>query len=159
MKASIIVGIAVLSLASVSGPASAADQFQLNGDNHISCGRGLSAGKLSTATCRTYAYLFDKHTSESFRCTASLAMTRDNKQVLNVQADGNCTRRPRIFGEDGDYSFNAAETEPPNTNSFFGAGGYSAWASDNSARRVKACLTIISGLGTDVARCVDMTIE
>jgi hypothetical protein len=158
MKASIVV-LAFLLQTSLSCAASAADQFQLNSGNKISCSRGLSAGKLSTATCRAYAYLFDRRTSESFRCTASLAMTRDSKQVLNVQTDGSCAKRLRIFSEDGDYSFDAAETEPPNTNSFFGTGGYSAWGSDNSARRVKACLTITSGLGTDVARCVEMTFE
>ena len=33
--------------------ASHADEFKLSNNQRISCGRGLSAGKLSTATCRS----------------------------------------------------------------------------------------------------------
>ena len=47
-------------------------------------------------------------------------MTRDNKEVINVQTDGSCAKKPRIFDTDSSYSFDATETEPPNTNSFFG---------------------------------------
>ena len=52
-----------------------ADEFKLSNNQRISCGRGFSAGKLNTATCRSYAYLFDVKTSEYFRCTVSLSMT------------------------------------------------------------------------------------
>jgi hypothetical protein len=38
----------------------------------------------------------------------------------------------RIFAEDGNYAFDAAETEPTNTNSFYGSGGYVMWANDTS---------------------------
>ena len=105
-------------------PVARADEFKLSNNQRISCSRGLSAGKLNTATCRSYAYLFNVKTSEYFRCQISLAFTRDNKEVINVQTDGGCTKKPRIFETDSNYSFDATETEPPNTNSFFGPGGY-----------------------------------
>ncbi len=112
-----------------------ADEFKLSQNQRISCSRGLSAGKLNTATCRSYAYIFNAKTSEYFRCQVSLAMTRDNKEVINVQTDGGCTKKPRIFETDSSYSFDATETEPPNTNSFFGPGGYAIWASDNTVQQ------------------------
>jgi hypothetical protein len=146
-----------LSVATLA-PASA-DEFKLSNNQRISCSRGLSAGKLNTATCRSYAYVFNTKTSEYFRCSVSLALTRDNKEILNVQTEGGCVKKPRIFDNDGSYSFDATETEPPNTNSFFGNGGYAVWASDNAAARVRGCITIASGLGSDVAKCVDMKFE
>jgi hypothetical protein len=138
-------------------PVAQADEFKLSNNQRISCSRGLSAGKLNTATCKSYAYLFNVKTSEYFRCQVSLALTRDNKEVINVQSDGGCTRKARIFETDSNYSFDATETEPPNTNSFFGPGGYSVWASDDGARKVRGCLTISSGLGSDITKCMDMT--
>ena len=56
-----------------------ADEFKLSNNQRIACSRGLSAGKLNTATCKSYAYLFNVKTSEYFRCQVSLALTRDNK--------------------------------------------------------------------------------
>ena len=141
------------------GSLAQADEFKLSNSQRISCSRGLSAGKLNTATCKSYAYVFNVRTSEYFRCQVSLALTRDNKEVINVQTEGGCTRRPRIFDTDSSYSFDAAETEPPNTNSFFGSGGYSVWASDNTKQRVRGCITISSGLGTDISKCLDMTFQ
>ena len=141
------------------GTLAQADEFKLSNSQRISCSRGLSAGKLNTATCKSYAYIFNVRTSEYFRCQVSLALTRDNKEVINLQADGGCTKRPRIFDNDSSYSFDAAETEPPNTNSFFGSGGYSVWASDNTAQRVRGCITISSGLGSDISKCLDMTFQ
>ncbi len=138
-------------------PAARADEFKLSSNQRISCSRGLSAGKLNTATCRSYVYLFNVKTSEYYRCQMSLAFTRDNKEVINVQTDGGCTKKPRIFETDSDYSFDAAETEPPNTNSFFGPGGFAVWASDNTTRKVRGCIIIASGLGSDVSKCLDMT--
>jgi hypothetical protein len=140
-------------------PVAQADEFKLSNNQRISCSRGLSPGKLNTATCKSYAYLFNIKTSEYFRCQVSLALTRDNKEVINVQTDGGCTRKSRIFDADSNYSFDATETEPPNTNSFFGPGGYSVWASDNTARKVRGCITISSGLGSDIAKCLDMTFQ
>ena len=54
-----------------------------------------------------------------------------------MQADGGCTKKPRIFDADSDYSFDATETEGPSTNSFFGPGGYAVWASDNKAESAR----------------------
>ena len=140
-------------------PVALADDFKLSSNQRISCSRGLSAGKLNTATCRSYAYIFNIKTSEYFRCSVSLALTRDNKEVINVQTDGGCTKKPRIFDTDSNYSFDATETESPNTNSFFGPGGYAVWASDNSAQKVRGCIIISSGLGSDISKCLDMTFQ
>src|SRR5882762_6226500 len=150
-------GVALSFMTLVS--AAQADDFKLSNNQRISCSRGLSAGKLNTATCKSYAYIFNAKTSEYFRCQVSLALTRDNKEVINVQTDGGCTKKPRIFETDSNYSFDATETEPPNTNSFFGTGGYSIWASDNTAQKVRGCITISSGLGSDITKCLDMTFQ
>jgi hypothetical protein len=136
-----------------------ADEFQLSQNQRIACSRGLMAGKLNTATCKSYAYVFNTTTSEYFRCQVSLALTRDNKEVINVQADGGCVKKPRVFDNDSHYSFDATETEAPNTNSFFGPGGYAIWASDNTQQKVRGCITISSGLGSDISKCVDMTFQ
>ena len=139
--------------------AAQADDFKLVSNQRIACGRGLAPGKLNTATCKSYAYLFNAKTSEYARCQVTLALTRDNKEVINVQTDGGCTKRPRIFETDGKYDFDATETEPPNTNSFFGPGGFAVWASDNTKQKVRGCITIASGLGTDVSKCVEMSFQ
>jgi hypothetical protein len=156
MKSCFGVALSFMTLASA---AEAADEFKLVSNQRIACGRGLSAGKLNTATCKSYAYLFNAKTSEYFRCQVTLALTRDNKEVINVQADGGCAKKPRIFENDSKYSFDAMETEPPNTNSFFGPGGYAVWASDNDERKLRGCVTIASGLGSDVSKCIDMTFQ
>ncbi len=153
----ICLGVALSFVALV--PVARADEFKLSNNQRISCSRGLSAGKLNTATCKSYAYIFNVKTSEYFRCQVSLALTRDNKEVINVQTDGGCTRKPRIFETDSNYAFDATETEPPNTNSFFGTGGYSVWAADMSAQNVRGCITISSGLGSDISKCLDMTFQ
>jgi hypothetical protein len=150
--------VAALSLVMLV-PAVRADDFKLSNNQRISCSRGLSPGKLNTATCKSYAYVFNVKTSEYFRCQVSLALTRDNKEVINVQSDGGCIKKPRIFDTDSNYSFDATETEPPNTNSFFGQGGYAVWASDTTALKVRGCINISSGLGSDVSKCVDMKFE
>ena len=157
IKGGLVVGI--FGIVVLSAGIAAADEFKLSSNQRISCGRGLSAGKLSTATCRSFAYLFNIKTSEYFRCNVSLSMTRDNKEIISTQSDGGCVKKPRIFDTDGNYSFDATETEPPNTNSFFGTGGYAAWASDNATQKVRGCIIIASGLGSDVAKCVDMKFE
>jgi hypothetical protein len=140
-------------------PVAHADEFKLSNNQRISCSRGLSAGKLNTATCKSYAYLFNIKTSEYFRCMVSLALTRDNKEIINIQTDGGCTKKPRIFDTDSSYSFDATETEAPNTNSFFGPGGYAVWASDNNAQKIRGCIIISSGLGSDIAKCIEMTFQ
>ncbi|WP_027552284.1 hypothetical protein [Bradyrhizobium sp. Cp5.3] len=153
-----ICSAAALSLVT-SEPAAWADDFQLSHNQRISCSRGLAPGKLNTATCRSYTYLFNTKTSEYFRCQVSLALTRDNKEVINVQTDGGCTKKQRIFETDGHYDFDATETEPPNTNSFFGPGGYSVWAADVTTQKVRGCIIISSGLGSDISKCLDMTFQ
>jgi hypothetical protein len=150
-------GVALLFVTLV--PAAQADEFRLSNNQRISCSRGLSAGKLNTATCKSYAYIFNVKTSEYYRCQVSLALTRDNKEVINVQTDSSCAKRPRIFDTDSSYSFDAAETEPPSTNSFFGTGGYAVWASDNNSQKVRGCIIISSGLGSDISKCLDMTFQ
>jgi hypothetical protein len=155
LKLALCLGLLMMAAA----PVQAADEFKLSNNQRISCGRGLSAGKLNSATCRSYAYLFNAKTSEYFRCAVSLSLTRDNKEILSVQTDGGCVKKPRIFDTDSSYSFDATETEPPNTNSFFGTGGYAVWASDNTTQKVRGCIIIASGLGSDVAKCVDMKFE
>src|ERR1043165_4047031 len=155
MKLGLGVALSFMTLAQTA----AADDFKLSNNQRIACSRGLSAGKLNTATCKSYTYVFNTKTSEYFRCQVSLAMTRDNKEVINVQADGSCSKKPRIFDSDSNYAFAAAETEPPNTNSFFGSGGYSIWAADTTQQKVRGCITISSGLGSDITKCLDMTFQ
>ncbi|KIZ39023.1 MULTISPECIES: hypothetical protein [Rhodopseudomonas] len=155
IKSVLLSGLLALALI----PAARADEFKLSNNHRISCSRGLAPGKLSTATCSSYAYLFDVKTSDFFRCQVSLAMTRDKKEVINVQSDGGCAKKMRVFDADGNYSFDATETESANTNSFFGPGGYSVWVSDNTARKVRGCIAVESGFGTEISRCVDMTFE
>jgi hypothetical protein len=154
-----ILGGAVLLLSTLVGAAQADELFKLANNQKISCSRGLAPGKLNTATCKSYTYIFNTKTSEYFRCQVSLALTRDNKEVINVQTDGSCTKKPRIFETDSTYAFDATETEPPNTNSFFGQGGYSIWAADTTQQRVRGCIIISSGLGSDISKCLDMTFQ
>ena len=155
MKFGFGIALSLMTLAT----AACADEFRLSSNQRIACSRGLSAGKLNTATCKSYTYVFNTKTSEYFRCQVSLALTRDNKEVINVQADGGCIKKPRIFDTDSAYAFDATETEPPNTNSFFGTGGYSIWAADTTQQKVRGCIIISSGLGTDISKCIDMKFE
>jgi hypothetical protein len=154
-----ILGGATLLLSTLSGAAQADELFKLLNNQRISCSRGLAPGKLNTATCKSYTYIFNTKTSEYYRCQVSLALTRDNKEVINVQTDGSCTKKPRIFETDSNYAFDATETEPPNTNSFFGQGGYSIWAADTTQLKVRGCIIISSGLGSDISKCQDMTFQ
>ena len=96
MKIGLGVALSLMTLAS----AAQADNFKLSNNQRIACSRGLAPGKLNTATCKSYAYVFNAKTSEYFRCQVSLALTRDNKEVINVQTDGGCTKKPRIFDAD-----------------------------------------------------------
>lgn len=149
----------VLALSAFAGitDARAADEFKLSSNQRISCGRGLNAGKLQNINCKSYAYLFNTRTSEFYRCQVSVGVTRDNKEVLKVDTDGACVMKARVFPGDSSYTFDATETEPPNTNSFFGSGGTAIWASDSSKLAVKGCILLNVGVGPDVLKCVDMT--
>ena len=149
-----IVGISVI--AGVTA-ASAADEFKLSNNQRIACGRGLNAGKLQNINCKSYAFIFNTRTSEFYRCQVSVGVTRDNKEVLKVDSDGNCALKARVFSEDSKYAFDATETEPPNTNSFFGSGGTALWVSDSTTLKAKGCILLNVGVGPDVLRCVDMT--
>src|SRR6201986_5489422 len=93
MKICVGSALMVVTLASVAR----ADEFKLSNNQRIACSRGLSAGKLNTATCRSYAYLFNIKTSEYFRCTVSLALNRGNKERIKVQNAGGCTQKTRVF--------------------------------------------------------------
>src|ERR1700732_3290074 len=104
MKIRLGVALSFMTLAAVAQ----ADEFNVSNNQRLCCSRGLSAGKLNTATCKSYAYLFNVKTSEYFRCQVTLALTRDNKEVINVQTDGGCTKKPRIFETDSNYAFDAA---------------------------------------------------
>src|SRR5260370_39595521 len=114
-------------------PVAQSDEFKLSNNQRISCSRGLAAAKLNTATCKSYAYLFNSKTSQHFRCQVSLAITRDTKEVINVQTDGGCSKRPRIFDTDSSYSFDATETRPPHTTSFSGPRRNAVWPRANTA--------------------------
>lgn len=137
--------------------ASAADDIKLSNNQRIACGRGLTAGKLQNINCKSFAYIFNSRTSEFYRCQVSVAVTRDNKEVLKVDTDGGCSLKARIFAEDSSYAFDATETEPPNTNAFFGSGGTAIWVSDTTALKAKGCIMINVGIAPDVLKCVDMT--
>ena len=43
--------------------------------------------------------------------------------------------------------------------SFFGNGGYSIWVADTTQQKLRGCITIASGLGSDVTKCQDMTFQ
>ncbi|KQW23060.1 hypothetical protein ASC80_07005 [Afipia sp. Root123D2] len=139
--------------------AKAEDTFRLSNNQRISCSRGLSAGKLQNIKCKSYAYIFNTKTSEFYRCEVSVAVTRDNKEVLKIDTGGGCALKARIFPEDSTYSFDANETEPPNTNSFFGAGGTAIWASDSTKLKARGCIELVVGVAPDVLKCVDMTFD
>ena len=112
LKSILAIGLLAILL---SPAASRADEFKLSNNQRISCGRGLSAGKLNTATCRSYAYLFDIKTSEYYRCTVSLALTRNNnievvgRDNIVVNADGaQLWPRPRKPKAKAALAFDAA---------------------------------------------------
>src|SRR5258708_9102432 len=90
----ICLGVTLLLMTLV--PVVHADEFKLSNNQRISCSRGLSPGKLNTATCKSYAYLFNVKTSEYFRCQVTLALTRDNKEVINVHTNALCTKNPPL---------------------------------------------------------------
>ena len=74
-----------------------------------------------------------------------------------MQTDGGCAKKPRVFDTDSNYTFDATESAPADTTSFFGSGGYSIWVADTTQQKVRGCITISSGLGSDISKCLDMT--
>ncbi|WP_458761296.1 hypothetical protein ACSVBT_09555 [Afipia sp. TerB] len=149
----------MLFVASITPAAAADDIIKLSNNQRIACSRGLSAGKLQNINCKSFAYVFNSKTSEFYRCQVSVAVTRDNKEVLKVDTGGDCALKARIFPEDSNYSYDATETEPPNTNSFFGSGGTAIWVSDNTQLKVKGCIQLVVGVAPDILKCVDMTFD
>ncbi len=143
----------------LTSSASSADIYKLSNNQRISCNRGLTPGKLQNINCKSFAYVFDDVTSEFYRCQVSVEVTRDNKTVLKTETNGKCISLGRIFPTDSLYSFDATETEPPNTNSFFGSGGTAIWVSDTTSLKVRGCIQLVTGIGPDLLNCVDMTFE
>lgn len=136
-----------------------AEIYKLSQNQRISCNRSLTSGKLQNIACKSFAYVLNSITSEFYRCQVSVAVVRDTNAVLKTEADGKCTSLGRIFSADSSYSFDATETEPPNTNSFFGSGGTAIWVSDNHSPKVRGCIRLVPGVGADLQNCVDMTFE
>lgn len=143
----------------LSDKAKSADIYTLSNNQRISCNRGLTPGKLQNIACKSFAYVFNSVTSEFYRCQISVAVVRDAKTVLKTDSDGKCTSFGRIFTADSSYSFEATETEPPNTNSFFGSGGTAIWVSDTASLKVRGCIRLVTGIGPDLQSCVDMPFE
>jgi hypothetical protein len=56
--------LAALSLLISASVAHADELFKLSNNQRIACSRGLAAGKLNTATCKSYTYVFNTRTSD-----------------------------------------------------------------------------------------------
>ena len=80
------------------------------------------------------------------------------KEILKTDSDGSCRSKGRIFSEDSNYAFDATETEPPNTNAFFGSGGTAIWVADTSKPKIRGCIELVVGVAPDVLKCVEMTV-
>ncbi len=139
--------------------AEGAEAFKLSNNHRIACNRALTAGKMQTIGCRSHAYVMNTTTSEFYRCEVSVEVMRDTREIRNTSAGGRCTSKGRLFPTDSAYAFDATETEPPNTNSFFGSGGTAIWVSDTTARKVRGCIELATGIGDNVLRCVDMEFD
>ena len=57
------IGFAVALLLPLAN-AARADDFKLSNNQRIACSRGLAPGKLNTATCKSFTYVFNTKTSE-----------------------------------------------------------------------------------------------
>jgi len=89
----------------------------------------------------------------------SLALTRDNKEVINVQTDGAAQESPASSRPTSNYSFDATETEPPNTNSFFGP-AVTRMASDTTTRKVRGCIHhLLRPPAPTSPKCLDMAFQ
>lgn len=148
---------AALSGMTAPRPAWADDVFKIAPLQRIACTRVLLPGKRQSIGCKSFAYVLNARTSEFYRCQASLDVTRDTKSVLNTESSGSCTLKIRVFPADSNYGFDATETEPPNTNAFFGPGGTAIWVADTTKQSVRSCIGMPTGVGPDVLKCIDMT--
>ena len=116
-------------------------------------------GKRQAIGCKSYAYLFNMMTSEFYRCEAQVTVTRDALKILGTDQSGSCKLKTKVFSDNSTYDFDAVETEPPNTNAFFGSGGTAIWAADTTTRKVRACIELGTGISSPILKCVDMTFE
>lgn len=139
--------------------AESAEGFKLSNNHRIACSRALAPGKMQTIGCRSHAYVMNTATSEFYRCEVSVEIARDTREIKNTSSSGRCVSRGRMFPTDSSYMFDATETEPPNTNSFFGSGGLAIWVGDTRARKVRGCIELATGLGDNVLQCVDMEFD
>ncbi|WP_420833387.1 hypothetical protein [[Pseudomonas] carboxydohydrogena] len=140
-------------------PAHADATFRLSHNQRISCSKILMPGKRQVIACKSYAYLFNTTTSEFYRCEAQVSVTRDISKILGTEGSGTCRLRTKVFSENSNYDFDAVETEPPNTNAFFGSGGTAIWAADVSTRKVRGCIELATGISSPVLKCMDMNFE
>jgi hypothetical protein len=140
-----------------SAMAQPAELFKISQNQRITCSRALTPGKQQTISCKSYAYVLNTATSEFYRCQVSVSVTRDNKDILKTDSDGGCRLKTRVFPDNANYSFDATETEPPNTNAFFGSGGTAIWVADTSKLKVRGCIELVVSVAPDVLKCVDMT--
>jgi hypothetical protein len=131
--------------------------FKLSHNHRISCSKILMPGKRQAIGCKSYAYLFNTVTSEFYRCEAQVTVTRDASKILGTDNSGSCKLKTKVFSDNSNYDFDAVETEPPNTNAFFGSGGTAIWAADTTARKVRACIELGTGISSPVLKCMDMT--
>ena len=117
-------------------------------------------GKLNTATCKSYTYRL-QHQDLGIFPLPGLAGADPRQQGSHQRPDRRRLHQEAAHLRDRRalFDFDATETEPPNTNSFFGPGGYSIWAADITAQKVRGCITISSGLGSDISKCLDMTFQ
>ena len=153
MKICLGVALSVVTLV----PVARADEFKLSNNQRISCSRGLSPGKLNTATCKSYAYLFNVKTSEYFRCQVSLALTRDNKEVINVQTDGGCTKGRASSIPIPTMRSTLPKPSRPTPIHFSGRAAIRFGRATSMRAKLRGCITISSGLGSDISKCLDMT--
>jgi len=133
--------------------------FKLSHNHRISCSKILMPGKRQSIGCKSYAYLFNTMTSEFYRCEAQVTVTRDATKILSTDKSGSCKLKTKVFSGNSNYDFDAVETEPPNTNAFFGNGGTAIWAADTMARKVRACIELGTGISSPVLNCMDMSFE
>lgn len=133
--------------------------FRLSHNHRISCSKILMPGKRQAIGCKSYAYLFNMMTSEFYRCEAQVTVTRDSSKILGTDKSGSCKLKTKVFPDNSNYDFDAVETEPPNTNAFFGSGGTAIWAADSMTRKVRACIELGTGISSPVLQCMDMTFE
>src|ERR1700744_5240429 len=88
--------VAIVPMIASASSASAADDIKLSSNQRISCGRGLMAGKLQTSSCRSYAYVFNDKTTQYYRCSAGVPVTKDNKALLKMDTEGSCQKKARL---------------------------------------------------------------